>query len=398
MKLTVPANWQFDLLEKLDQNKVDELYGKLEKDFVGGGRASVLLPSIGREMASRYIKSAHKKGIKFNYLLNASCLGNKEWSLSGQRKIRKLLDWLAGIEVDSITVTVPYLLQLLKKCYPGFKVYVSVMAGVNSPLKARYWQDFGADQITLSFTEVNRNFELLRLIRKAVSCRLQLIANLQCLHGCPLSSYHGLLSSHASQSGDPQKGFLVDYCSLVCRHIRLKEPWKIISAGWIRPEDLHYYRDSGIDSIKLVDRIMKTDVILRIVEAYAQEKYDGNLMDLITLDKNRCLAFSKTNFLKKALYFFRPFKADLLKLYQARSALCEGKIFLDNSKLKDFLGFFVEGKCRNIDCADCGYCFSVAEKALSFDDLQRRKQMLVNEKALDALTGGSIFYQRCVKE
>ena len=45
-----------------------------------------------------------RRGIQFNYLLNAMCMGNAEYTREGQRALRKTLDWLSEIKVDSITV------------------------------------------------------------------------------------------------------------------------------------------------------------------------------------------------------------------------------------------------------------------------------------------------------
>ena len=392
MKLSVPTNWQIDLLEKLDKQNVEDIYGKLDKDFFGGGKPSVLIYSPGKRGASEYVSLVHRHGLKFNYLLNTTCLGNQEWTSAGQRQIRKLLDWLAEIGVDAVTVSTPYLLQVIKKCYPVFQVNVSVLAAVASPVRAKYWEDLGADLITLFFADVNRNFKLLKQIREAISCRLQLIANLHCLYGCPFFMHHSVSCSHASQTQDKNKGFYIDYCSLYCRYIRLLEPWRLISAGWIRPEDLHFYAEAGIDRIKLVDRIMKTEVILRIVDAYTKEKYEGNLLDLFTFDKDKIMLFSKKSLWRKFKYFFHPFKVNLIRLSRARSLLSDESIYLDNSKLENFIHFFIEGKCNFSRCKECGYCEKVGSKALRLSTEYRKDKLAAYGSFLDGIIDGSMFY------
>ena len=229
MQFSVPTNWQRGLLENLNKQDVVEIYGKLKSDIVGGGRPSVLSAPVSKSTLAKDIALIHKYGLKFNYLLNSPFLHNMEWTRTGQKKIRSFLDWLSEIGVDCITLSIPYLLELIKKCYSHFGVSVSIFAGIDSPLRARYWEDLGADQITLSFVDMNRNFELIRQIRETVSCRLQLIANLLCLYGCPFYKYHSLMVSQASQTGDIYKGFHIDYCSLSCRYLRLLEPWKMIA-------------------------------------------------------------------------------------------------------------------------------------------------------------------------
>jgi collagenase-like PrtC family protease len=232
MKFSVPYNWQADLLPGVKKVGVVELYSKLASDFVGGGRASYILPKISKSKVAKHISKAHQIGIKFNYLLNATCLGNREWGAKGQRRLVALLDWLTDIGIDGVTISIPYLLELIKKRYPRLEVCISTQAGVDSIKRAQYWEELGADRITLAEISVNRDFPLLRQIRKAVKCELQLIANLDCLYHCPFWMYHSVLNSHGSQD---DYAFLIDYCSIACNYIRLKEPVEFIRAGWIRP-------------------------------------------------------------------------------------------------------------------------------------------------------------------
>jgi hypothetical protein len=40
---------------------------------------------MSRRALARYVAAIHRHGLEFNYLLNAACLGNQEWSRSFQR-------------------------------------------------------------------------------------------------------------------------------------------------------------------------------------------------------------------------------------------------------------------------------------------------------------------------
>ena len=211
MKFFVATNWDDDLISRINTESVEELYGKLASDFVGGGRPSYRLPHITKRQAQAHIQQIHKRGMKFNYVLNASCLDNKELTITGQREIHRLLDWLVDVKVDSVTIALPYLMQLIKRQYPQFKVYVSNFAGVNTIRKAKYWENIGADGITLDFTKTQRNFPLLEAIRKNVKCRLQVFANVHYTYECPLITFHPNYSSHASQSTHSSRGFIIDY-------------------------------------------------------------------------------------------------------------------------------------------------------------------------------------------
>jgi collagenase-like PrtC family protease len=392
VKLSVPTNLQDDFLNQIDFQNVSEIYGKLEKDVVGGGRASVLIPDISGKEFRNHVRQVHSRGPEFNYLLNATCLNNREWTYRGQKKIRRFLDWLSEIEVDSVTVAIPYLLQLIKQKYSRFKVHVSVQAMVNTPLRAKYWEDLGADQITLSCVDVNRNFRLLKEIRESVKIPLQLIANLSCLSGCPFVLYHGVLTSHSSQKDHFSRGFYIDYCSLSCRMKRTEEPWRLIASGWIRPEDLKYYEEAGMNRIKLVDRIMKTDVLHRLIGAYSRQRYDGNLLDLFPSRNNDYIAFQNKYRYKLFKYFFRPFQANVFRLFKNRSTISDDSFFLDNRKMDGFIDFFINGHCRMMNCNECGYCRKTAKKALYVTKAIQDKRLHVYRKMFEDLITGKAFY------
>ncbi|MDD5355835.1 MAG: U32 family peptidase [Candidatus Omnitrophica bacterium] len=394
MKLSVPTNWCPELINKLDKTNIAEIYGKLDRDVVGGGRAEFLLSFVSRRQANDHIRLIHKNGLKFNYLLNALCMGNHEWTARGQKKIRKLLDWLAGAGVDSITIAVPYLLQVIKRCYPFFKVKVSVCAGIDNPVQARHWEEMGADVISLSPWSVNRDFVLLKQIRKAVKCNLELYANNRCLMKCPFTAYHYLANNHASNSQDNQNGFFIDYCRFMCSSLILSEPSRLISSCWIRPDDSDYYAEAGIDSFKLSERNTKTEFILKIVEAYTRKKYEGNLFDLFVDDSKR-LSSEKRYMWKKVLFFLKPFKVNIFLLHRYFSNIPpQGHPFLDNRKLDGFLDFFIKGKCNLNNCAECGYCRQVAQEALILPNEKGKNSLQAYRGLLKSLYDGSTFYYK----
>ena len=114
MKLSVACNFDDALLQGLAGYPVYEVYGKLTTDYFGGGRPAFYLPEVNRPRLARTVKMAHERGIQFNYLLNASAMGNTEYTRIGQRKMEEMLDWVDGIGVDSITVANVYFLRLIR--------------------------------------------------------------------------------------------------------------------------------------------------------------------------------------------------------------------------------------------------------------------------------------------
>lgn len=394
MKLSVPTNWQKDLLTRLNKDNITEIYGKLKEDIFGGGRSSVYLPFVSKRDAKEFVSSTHKLGLKFNYLLNSLCLSNIEWTPKGQREIRGFLDWLEQIGVDSVTVSLPYLLQMIKKCYPGFEVNISINTDTDSLVKAKTWEDLGADQLTLSLN-LNRDFETLKQIRKNVKCRLQLIANLLCLHNYPFCTDHYVSTSHNSQiSSKINKDFYFTYYQLRCRQLSLSEPYRIISSGWIRPEDLKYYEEIGIDRIKLIDRRMKTELILRTVEAYTARKYDGNLFDLFFYRTTRNNNQFNRSFIRRFIgYLISSKSLNVSRIFKEMQYLqVQDSICLDNSKLDGFISYFLENKCKLTNCQECNYCRRIAAKALVIPEEYRERMLNIYKNILQYYIDGSLFY------
>lgn len=390
MRLSVPHNWQKDLIETVDLTLIKEFYGKLEADIFGGGRSSNICPEVSKRAAEREIKRIHAKGIKFNYLLNSNCLDNQELTNSFQRKMEKLLGWLRSISVDSVTVSLPYIIGFIKKNYPGLEVGVSTMAHVDSVDKAKFWEDLGASKITLYEVSVNRNFKLIEKIRKTVKCELQLIANNGCLYDCPFTMYHGFLCSHASQSGHFLGGFSLDFYRVFCGYLRLKDPVNFIRADWIRPEDLHYYEDLGIDYIKLVNRGMSSDIIKKIVKAYSERRYEGNLLDLIP-SPSKNTNYRNPNPLFLFRYFFRPHLVNIFKLIKMKNFFNEDAVCIDNGQLEGFLFSLQEKNCDLTSCSACNWCREIAQKAVTINKEIADESLKRNKDLINEFTSGSLF-------
>ena len=408
MRLSVACNFDDTLIDGLDGYPVYEVYGKVTKDFAGGGRPSFYLPTADRATVERTVKKVHAKGIEFNYLLNASCMGNTEYTREGNRHIRESLDWVSEIGVDTVTVGQIYLLQLIKRCYPKLKVRISAHRFTDSVRKARFWEDHGADCIVLNETAFARELEALRTIREAVKCDLSLIVNNSCRQDCAIAGTHATSLSHGSQHQKGKKASLpLDYHMLFCLDYRLREPVNYVRANWIRPEDTHYYEEMGIDNFKIVERNTPTPELLRRVDAYAKRRYDGNLLDLVlpfnypeesyTTAASRD-AYSVTRAVK---YFFKPTQLNVTKVPKLsklgkRMGLLyprKGKspLYLDNRKMDGFMDRFFQKSCIDVDCETCNYCHRFAERALTIDPEYRRDVLAQYRDLFEDLHTGSFF-------
>ena len=319
LKFSVAACFEDGFLEGLAGLPVSELFGKLPSDPVGGGRASFMLSPLSARALRRYIETAKKKGIGFNYLLNAACMDNMEYTRKGQKALRGALDFAESAGARSVTISLPSILPVIKRHNPSLAVRVGVYARVDSIAKAKFWEEMGADCITLESISVNRNFKLLAAIRKAVALELQLIANSNCLMFCPLSGQHMVNLSHASQKGHRSGGFMIDWCALKCSYLKLRDPVNYLRSEFIRPEDLGQYRILGYNNFKILERGAPAAAMLKRIRAYAGGSFEGNLLDLIQpygyKDKPAGGIKKAAHFWK---YFFRPGDIKLTRLMKIR--------------------------------------------------------------------------------
>ncbi len=404
IRFSVACNFDPALVDEVAKYPTYEVFGKLPRDFFGGGRPSFYLPDVSRKRLARYVERVHAEGIEFNYLLNSSSMNNVEFTSEGQRELRRLLDWLSEIGVDTITVANLFFLRQIKQRYPHFGVRVSSHRETDNPRKARFWEDNGADCIVISETTIHREFEVLAAIRDAVRVDLSLIVNNWCRQDCAIASNHAVLLSNASRAD--RQHFPLDYCSVYCNAYRLEEPVNYIRANWIRPEDIARYAKLGYTNFKIVERNTPTELLALRVRAYHAGRYDGNLLDLV-----QNYAYPKSVFKKEddayfsvgrmARYFLKPSEVNLLEfpkivrfgktasmLYPREG---DNPVYVDNRALDGFLNRFEKQGCESIDCEQCRYCHQWAEKSVYFDPEWRRRMTAVYDELLHDLHGGTMW-------
>jgi collagenase-like PrtC family protease len=410
MKLSVACNFDEALLDGLGSYPVYELFGKLTADYFGGGRPSFYLPEVDRKGLERYVKATHGKGIGFNYLLNASAMGNVEFTREGQEHLVEMLTWLDGIGVDSITVSNAFFLRAIKDRFPRFRVRVSAHRFTDTPRKVRFWVDNGADCIVVSEVNIHRELSVLRAMQAAAQgVELQLIANNWCRQDCAIAGNHAVNLSAASQTGS--RGFPLDYCSLVCNALRLREPVNYIRANWIRPEDVPTYEAMGYHNFKIVERNTPTQVLLERVKAYAERRYDGNLLDLVQnyaypsekIGEKARDAYSTRRLLK---YFVKPQAVNLIKFQKVMQFGREASVlfprtgpnpvFIDNRALDGFMARFETQGCQDVDCESCRYCHEWAERVVRIDAEWAARMQRIYKDLLGEIDGGA-FWETHVK-
>lgn len=385
MKLSVATNWDIELIEGLEDAPVHDFFAALPSNIVGGGRPAFILAPATSKTVEEYVRLVHAKGRKFTYLLNAPCLNNLEYDAKTHGELLSHIDWINSIGVDYVTVSIPYLLELIVRQFPQLKTKVSVIAHASSVQRVKFWEDLGAEIITVD-PMINRSFGLLEKIKNATACRLEVLLNDACLYQCPYIYYHYNICGHASQNHNPLQGFYIDYCIIRCTMDLLSDPAQVLKSRWVRPEDIAAYEDLGIDYFKISGRRMSTRWLLNAVKAYAARTWEGNLVDILNfivpgVDPD-------THSGQYHTYVTRPEfieKERLIKLAQAHPV----KPYLDNKSLHGFLDFFRKVDCAS-SCGSCTHCADWAKKAVRYPEqdfarylnaLRELHQDLVTSKA-----------------
>ena len=395
-RFSLAANYDPELVSALAAYPVDEVYGKFPTDGVSSGRPHYMATPLSKADLQRYIRLLDRHGIAFNYLLNGACFGNHEWTRLWQKRVTALLTKLGDLGVRRVTVSTPFLLELVKRRFPEFKVRVGIYAQVDTARRARYWEDLGADAITLESFSINRDFRRLAAIRQAVRCDLQLITNHVCLVNCPLQSYHQNGFAHAS---DDSGTLFIDYCLLRCSRLRLTDPSQFIKAAWIRPEDIAAYVAIGYTTFKLLERGIPSAELLRRIKAYSERKFDGNLAELLV-----SYGF-KEPVRKESLWslrhFWKPLQVnprrlqplrDLARLQGWVSPLPECPIQIDTRKIPEkFLDGFRDRDCASMDCRACGYCERIAAQAVSIAPDYRTEVLEKYAEMDEAMVTGKLW-------
>ena len=337
-QLILPTNWDRSLLGKVESFEPAYMYGSLPGEATL--RSPLVLSQTSAQEIETHVAEARERGIKFIYVMNATCLGNREYSEEGRWQLLQRLEWLQDMGAAGVVTANPYVMELLGENYPQLELHVSVLSGVDDPLKAMFFRDMGARVIHLD-PQINRDFRRLAAIRNAVDCRLSVLVNEGCLLSCPIRQYHANMISHSAES--VQGRYYVDYCYYKCSVARGTDPVQYLRSPWIRPEDIECYEDLGIDFFKVAGRekmgdgpSSHTDWIADVARAYSSRRCADVRVLLVGIQSIET-----------------PFGASIEA----------PRVTIRSAKLDGFLQFFQDGHCA-MDCPACVHCESWAERAV----------------------------------
>jgi collagenase-like PrtC family protease len=397
----------FDYIDAYDKkHAINSFFGKLKYDGLPGGRAAAIIPDFTMDEFADYLKECKKHDIVFNYLINPLSMDQNEIDPEVGKQIRDFIHTLYDMGVRAVTLNSHLLIKYVKREFKDMFVTLGLYAYPVSIQHIEYWRNWGVDEITLDHG-FNRRFDLLRKLLsqyKDSDLHLRVIANNLCLRECPFRLAHGSFVGHS----DPNK-YTMDYSLINCVYKKVTNPTAILTSDFIRPEDVHYYRELAEEtgnknfSIKLVDRTNPTDFLHNVIKSYMEESYEGNLLDLVNWPRPKTIAMFPPNVPKGAgappvgaggppadmpglksaphMRWGDRLKPEAMMNYGR--TLNPPKIYVDNKKLDGFLEHFINNNnCANSLCAcdiledgqtapnACAHCSTWAKKVISYDEAE----------------------------
>lgn len=347
---SIPADFKIETIDKIHNlnlnyrdSKVIETYGQITiGEFVYSGRVSDVLPEVDYNKLKEYIIYSKEKGIDFNYTLNPACLGNFEFSKKGIYELSEFLKRLANIGVRNLTLTSPSLMELVAASNLDFNIKASAICEITSPSKALFYKNLGCQRVVVD-PDITKEFGKLRNISEALGEGVEIIINNVCLKNCAYKMFHYNHEAHCNLH-NPDQG-IKDYFFNRCSIQKASSFINPIKLNWIRPEDLNYYEKSGIQYFKIQGRqnIIKGDIV-RTLQCYFKESFDGNLFDLITI--------------------FAPYNS-----FQP---------YIDNKMLNGYIkGMFENTNLCNDSCYKCNYCLTYAQKSMRRELVEEKNEQAI---------------------
>lgn len=353
MEIVLATNFDDALPRQVSELPVRSFFGGFPVSLTGAGRPPYIIPEVHREGFRRHLQIIHQTGREFYATLNSNDLGLKEYRPGYLEAFLKEVAELLDLGVDGFVVALPALLEVIHRAYPEVPLSVSSFARLRSVSQAEYFLRLGAD--TLILEEGDRNFPLIRGLVQT-GARVEVLTNQTCIRECPFRAHHLNTSSLCSQTGEDRLWF--EFPILQCGLEVVRDPRKLISSIWVRPEDLSIYEEAGVHRFKISGRNRSTEWLVATARAYAGRAYHGNLLDL--------LSFVQIKGPSRALTTLsgRGVSPEVVEPLRAAFAAVDD-VTIDNDAFPaGFLRRIAATDCEHRSCDECGYCAGVAEKVV----------------------------------
>lgn len=285
---TVPSDFNKESLKKfIEMNKqlcvkAIEFYGSIRSSKIGSGRKFIELEDVHIEQLKDYVEYCNNNNIKFNYTLNVSCNSDNEFTFEGKRDLIAEISKLINIGIRDFTVVLPSVISIFQDKFPEVDITLSIIAGVDSISKMQYYCQLDNIKNIYIHEKIYRQPQLMKELIKIAhknNKKVGVIVNSICLSDCPFRDFHYNYVSHALQD---KNCIIPEYYGTLCALEKIKDRRNVLSASWIRPDDLKFYIDLGVDRFKISGREMFANNadMHKVVKIYNEGKFKGNLLEL----------------------------------------------------------------------------------------------------------------------
>jgi collagenase-like PrtC family protease len=327
LEFSVPYNNNPETLTEIfrlkfhNGNRIREVYMSGPQAYSGSGRIS---PELDFSGFANAVDRIHKEEIRVNLLLNSICEGDDWYSTEVLKSTMNYLQRAhEELGVESVTIANPLYIREARRRFPNLEICASVLGDIDCVHKAVIFRKAGADVITPD-VDINRDLALLKRIKDTTGAEIKLMVNEGCLFRCAFRKFHFNYISHKSRKPDMAGAIKAEdnVFSLNCLQLSKSDPSQLLKSGWIRPEDLAKYGQIS-NYFKLVGRTSSKSMLVRSFEAYLNESWEGDLLELMAGN-----------------------------LY---SVAMSHLMHLDNKSL-DAVGFFEKVVSCDKECSECSYC------------------------------------------
>ncbi len=308
-----------DVILKYKQH-IFEIYFPIPIEYLGSGRGIPQKNKYKLEIL-KIIDFCKNNDLKSNLLINPLCEGKLLDDKNHMELVVNYLKKMHSKGLDSVTLVNPNYMELIRKNIPDIEIIASVNCFIKTAETATFYKKFGANILILD-RDINRDLALIEQIKKYSELKIRLMVNEACMYDCIFRQLHFNAAAHSLKSHNSSlKGNL---SWLFCeKAIKMKKEL-IFKSPFIRPEDIKNYLQIT-DEFKLVTRSTSTEQVEKMLKAYVDQEYDGNLLDILSTE----------------------YAQDIFK-------------FINNKKLDNYYFFKKMSSCKQ-KCNNCNYCNELVE-------------------------------------
>lgn len=366
----IGTNFDLALLDKIIElnqrypnSLINEVYGSTKAMAFVAARPDFRLPDVRSDELENYVKRCNELGICFNYTLNTINPGSKRELTDWKKKaIQDYVNYLWDIGVYRVTIANPVIMEIVREVNKEIEIEVSTILHIDAVTQIKYLHDQYNIKKVCCGIHKNRSVSFLK--RAAEFCNdngiiFEVLVNEFCSNAGPGYTTHcsyrdSCYIFHSTDITAEDAKSLDGYPMQHCIKARDTDPFNWLRTRFVRPQDLELYRDIGITQFKVSGRTGTTEYITKVLEAYASEHFEGNLLEL-----------------------WKPLET----IYNGESELDhQHEVYLETSLLDGFLKkrWFrhPDFDCANEICGTtCTYCERYYKRQLSKND--RTEQEIV---------------------